>query len=291
MVFSKIDKDLMRFVSTPMGDSIAYNPQVKAGGKAKAKAKSKPKTDRPAPKRAKKSGAGAGQSESSIHVPKESLERTVLGDKIELPDGDHPDHPDEEECEDDESPSPSSDAAAFQTMCMAHIFPDCEAAPASAKKREKTFLDDLLQVFNHAVHSQKHWLGSDRTLEKPLMQVRAIIMSLGLEFCFAGSVEVNKKQYKTWSTLRVELRELIVSCLKKMKEAIDSDSASVSAAVSETVQSKGVASMGPTSHRPWFALNWVRSDLNRVTVSPITIFTNQMYRIGSSYPITVSVDY
>ena len=40
MVFTKIDKDTLRLVSTPMGSSLAYNPPQNGAGKSAAKAKS-----------------------------------------------------------------------------------------------------------------------------------------------------------------------------------------------------------------------------------------------------------
>ncbi|CAJ1358887.1 unnamed protein product, partial [Effrenium voratum] len=143
-------------------------------------------------------------------------------------------------------------SADFQAvMCMGNIFLDTTSAPNSAKKREKTFLDDLLAVFNHVVQSQKSWLFR-KCYEKPLLQIRSIVFSLGLEFCFEGTVQVSGKPFKCWSALRVALRDLIVGCLSKIKAISDtlptngepnaSAAATIATAVSKVAAANGVTS-------------------------------------------------
>ena len=134
---------------------------------------------------------------------------------------------------------------------------DLTAATEFSMKREKTFLDDLLQVFTHVASSQASWLSKSRDLyEKPLMQIRAIVISVALEFCFQGSLTLKDKPYKTWSTLRVALRELIVACLSSMRSACEAmpvgpdggveatalATSTCSTAVQKTITEKGAAS-------------------------------------------------
>ena len=54
-----------------------------------------------------------------------------------------------------------------ESFRMSHVFEDPGKAPPGSKTREKTFLDDVLQVFNHVVHSQKTWLN-EPCFEKPV---------------------------------------------------------------------------------------------------------------------------
>ncbi|CAJ1439334.1 unnamed protein product [Effrenium voratum] len=265
MVFTKIDKDTLRLVSTPMGSSLAYNPPQNGAGKSAAKAKSgaaKGKRgkadDNPdeSGKRRKKAVAGSSGGDAGIDVPEERLSREVFGGEITM--SDHVE--DAQALTGDDAPGLDSEgphdaiagSADFQAvMCMGNIFLDTTSAPNSAKKREKTFLDDLLAVFNHVVQSQKSWLFR-KCYEKPLLQIRSIVFSLGLEFCFEGTVQVSGKPFKCWSALRVALRDLIVGCLSKIKAISDtlptngepnaSAAATIATAVSKVAAANGVTS-------------------------------------------------
>ena len=255
MIFAKIDKDLMRLVSTPMGASIAYNPeQGKAKAKAKAKSKGKkaaakadPTSERDSKRRKKTASAAAASTSAaaqSIHVPEESLDVRTLGEDIAMPD----DECDEVAADTFEGDEVGGFDDGLESFRMSHVFEDPGKAPPGSKTREKTFLDDVLQVFNHVVHSQKAWLN-EPCFEKPLLQIRAIIMSVALEFCFASSVHLNNKHYKTWSALRAELRVLIVDCLQKIKTVTSEsvpDAGAAAAAVNEAVKARGVATAGST---------------------------------------------
>ena len=265
MVFTKIDKDTLRLVSTPMGSSLAYNPPQNGAGKSAAKAKSgaaKGKRgkadDNPdeSGKRRKKAVAGSSGGDAGIDVPEERLSREVFGGEITM--SDHVE--DAQALTGDDAPGLDSEgphdaiagSADFQAvMCMGNIFLDTTSAPNSAKKREKTFLDDLLAVFNHVVQSQKSWLFR-KCYEKPLLQIRSIVFSLGLQFCFEGTVQVSGKPFKCWSALRVALRDLIVGCLSKIKAISDtlptngepnaSAAATIATAVSKVAAANGVTS-------------------------------------------------
>ena len=194
--------------------------------------------------------------DAGIDVPEERLSREVFGGEITM--SDHVE--DAQALTGDDAPGLDSEgphdaiagSADFQAvMCMGNIFLDTTSAPNSAKKREKTFLDDLLAVFNHVVQSQKSWLFR-KCYEKPLLQIRSIVFSLGLEFCFEGTVQVSGKPFKCWSALRVALRDLIVGRLSKIKAISDtlptngepnaSAAATIATAVSKVAAANGVTS-------------------------------------------------
>ena len=261
-LFTKIDKELLRLVTTPMGTSMAYNPNAAAKA-AKPKGKSKRKEDNKENNNPKRRKRAEASEPDQLHVPQETMSTEVAGAAIQLPplvqetavDSGAAAGPDDDGvagCEADD------EEAAHQLCSMLGTYVFMEPAALGtnddniAKKREKTFLDDLLHLFSHVAHSQKAWLAKPM-YQKPVMQIRSIVLSIGLEFCFAGRATVSGKVYKTWSALRGELRELVVSCLAGMRtscdaipageEAKSSAAASVAAcaAVSQAVHAKGVA--------------------------------------------------
>ena len=247
MVVTKIDRDTLRLVSTPMGSSITYNPATVKPKKQAKKKTSQKENQQPNPKRRRKAGGtGSGDGPSQVLVPEEKLHAQVVGDEIHLGEAE------QEEIFDDDMEG--VDQETVHSMWLSHVFESDEIVPPpDAKKREMTFLDDLLAVFTHVVHSQREWLCRP-IYEKPLMQIRAIVISLGLEFCFAGSVHVNGKPFKTWSSLRTELKDLIVKALSGMKtvspgsdakQSTSADAAATAAAsraVAATAAAKGVSS-------------------------------------------------
>ena len=238
MVVTKIDRDTLRLVSTPMGSSITYNPST---------VKPKKQAKNPTKRRRKAGGTGSGEGSSQILVPEEKLHAQVVGDEIHLGDAAQEENDDDDDME-------GLDQDNVHSMWKSNVFDSDEVAPPpDAKKREMTFLDDMLAVFTHVVHSQREWLCRP-IYEKPLMQIRAIVISVGLEFCFAGSVHVNGKPFKTWSSLRTELKDLIIKALSGMKtvspgsdakQSTSADAAATAAAskaVAATAAAKGVSS-------------------------------------------------
>lgn len=159
MVITKIDKEILRLVTTPMGGSMAYNPAA-ARPKKQAKKKAAP-TPVPKEAAAKRRRKAVGAScQSGIEVPEEKFSAQIAGEEIRLEDDLEVVGADD--VFDSGVPDEDGQHAMWNQSCF---FPEGgpgselkPSGPPNAKTREITFLDDLLQVFSHVVLSQKDWL-------------------------------------------------------------------------------------------------------------------------------------
>ena len=78
-------------------------------------------------------------------------------------------------------------------------------------ERETVFMDDLMLVMNNV-------FNSGVVLDRGTIIAKATVVSLGLEFVFAGKVTVKGTCLNKWSVLRPKLHGLCIDLLAELQK-------------------------------------------------------------------------
>jgi hypothetical protein len=186
----------MKTVMTEMGTSVVFNPDLlsQRGSKKRKAPSANAKSHK---KQAKKANTGAGNNNSAappLGLTDEPPVLTILGSALD--DG-----------EDGKLAEAKDDTA--------------RARDPALKVRNKVFFDDVISFFNDIASTQKSWVTDVHIPH--LLKVRSVVISVALEFCWTRTAtlkdsSMKDKEYKTWSSLRAALREIILKTLGDMKQ-------------------------------------------------------------------------
>ena len=91
-------------------------------------------------------------------------------------------------------------------------------APTQAEEgdgcsREKMWLDDVISALDSVYD-----IMDEKPEEAGKVKVKAILISLALQFCWTGNLTLNGKTINAWSVLRSELKDMVMTAHQKARE-------------------------------------------------------------------------
>ena len=88
-----------------------------------------------------------------------------------------------------------------------------QAEEGDGCSREKMWLDDVISALESVYDNM-----DEKPEEAGKVKVKAILISLALQFCWTGNLTLNGKTINAWSVLRSELKDMVMTAHQKASE-------------------------------------------------------------------------